>query len=191
MDRLKKTFTENGYPGSTLNRRLCRTATRAEKTEGKKTLVIPYFPGLSDKIGKAARKFNLNVRYSKVKNLGSMLYMYNTKLGHLPDLQKGGDIYKQICGDCSKLYIGETSRKALIRRKEHEKDVRELNMRSAIAEHCHELNHRVDFDKFTIIGEERNWTRRRLKEAIQISKHDTFNRDGGLQIDKRWNRFLL
>ena len=88
MDRLKKTFTKNGFPRSTLNRRLCRTATRAEKPEGKKTLVIPYFPGLSDKIGKAARKFNLNVRYSKVKNLGSMLC--NTKLDHLPDLQKGG-----------------------------------------------------------------------------------------------------
>ena len=108
----------------------------------------------------------------------------------IPELEKGGVIYKQQCDGCVRVYVGETRRKAVIRKKEHEKDVREMNPRSAIAEHCHEQDHEVDFRKFEIIGRESNWFRRRLKEGIEIMRHETFNGDEGLKIDKRWKAFV-
>ena len=114
----------------------------------------------------------------------------NTKLDRVPDLERGGVIYKQECEGCERVYIGETSRKAIIRRKEHEKDVREINERSAIAEHVHKHEHTVDFRKFSVLGVEKSWFRRRIREGIEIYRHKTFNRDDGIHVDGRWKRFL-
>ena len=59
-------------------------------------------------------------------------------------------------------------------------------MRSAISEHCHKDGHRPDFNSFKVIDEEKNWRRRRIKESLHIMKNKTFNRDGGIGVDRRW-----
>ena len=87
--------------------------------------------------------------------------------------------------------IGETARSAIVRRREHEKDVKEMNVRSAIAEHSHVHDHKVNFDNFSVIGREKNWLRRRIKEGIEIMRHPTFNRDEGFKVDNCWRKFLL
>ena len=68
--------------------------------------------------------------------------------------------------------------------KEHEADVKAIRMRSAISDHTHPLNHRPDFDSFRVVEVERNLQRRRVKESLHILKNDTFNRDGGVGVDK-------
>ena len=108
----------------------------------------------------------------------------------MPELEVGGVVYRQACGDCNKVYIGETGRRAVVRKKEHEKDVRELNFRSAIAEHCHNFNHRADFDSFRVLDREKDWVRRRIKESIYIMKHRTFNRDEGVKLWGSWKSLL-
>ena len=89
------------------------------------------------------------------------------------------------------MYIGETGRSALIRKKEHEKDFREINMRSAISEHSHRVGHRPNFDSFKIICREKDWTRRRIREGVEIMRHRTFNRDDGIRLDRKWKRLLV
>ena len=113
------------------------------------------------------------------------------KLDKVDVMDRGGVVYRQKCGDCNKYYVGETSRKAKERKKEHEKDTRNINTRSAISEHCHEMHHRPDFDSFEVIEMESNWRRRRIKEGIHIMKNRTFNRDCGLSIDRCWRSLLL
>ena len=89
-------------------------------------------------------------------------------------LERGGLVSVQSCGDCDKVYVGETGRKAVIRKREHQKDCRELNVRSAIAEHGLALNHRPDFDSFRVIDCEKNWRSR-----------------GGSRISKRWVNVII
>ena len=192
MGFLKNVFKRNGYPVRTVDKRLkSQVSMKAteESDELKRTLSLPYVQGASERISRAAKKLGLQVRFRKGLNLGSLLS--NTKLDVVPDMEKGGVIYKQECNDCELVYIGETGRRAIVRKKEHEKDVRELNDRSAIADHCHKHDHRVDFEKFSVIGREKSWSRRRVREGIEILKHKTFNRDSGIHIDKLWKRFLL
>ena len=64
----------------------------------------------------------------------------------------------------------------MVRKKEHDRDLRNLDMKSAMAEHSHSLDHRINFDKFCVIDREKNWHRRRIKESIHILKNDSFNR---------------
>ena len=105
-------------------------------------------------------------------------------------LEVGGVIYQQGCSECEDVYVGETGRKACVRKREHERDVREANVRSAIAEHVLEKNHRPDFNSFRIIDKEKVWLRRKIKEAIYISQRSNFNRDKGVGLNSIWKRLL-
>ena len=65
-----------------------------------------------------------------------------------------------------------------------------MRMRLAISEHVHTLNHRLDFDSSQILETEKNLRRRRVKESLHILKNDTFNRDGGVGVDRCWRSIL-
>ena len=77
-------------------------------------------------------------------------------------------------------------RKAVERKKEHEADVKAMRIRSTISEHVHTLNHKPDFDSFRVVDVERDLRKRRIKESLLILRNDTFNRDGGVGVDKCW-----
>ena len=64
--------------------------------------------------------------------------------------------------------------------------MKEVNLRSAIAEHCHSLGHRPDFDSFRVLDRERDWARRKIKESVYIMQHRTFNRDDGWKLGRLW-----
>ena len=188
---LQEVFKRNGYPMRTLIKRLHRTGSREHREEEQKerSIAVPFVPGISEKVARTVGKLGLRVRFLKGRSLGCILG--NTKLDVVPELENGGVVYKQACEDCDLVYIGETGRRAIIRRKEHEKAVKEMDERSAIAEHCHKHNHKVDFRKFGVLRREKDWRRRRIKEGMEILKHSTFNRDEGLHVDKRWRTFIL
>jgi hypothetical protein len=188
---LKGVFKKNGFPERTLAKKLKLKNSLIEPTpkqNPQKHLIIPYVPGVSEKIKSIAHQYDIGVFFKRGRSIGSVLD--NTKLDKMDSLSRGGVVYMQPCNDCTKVYVGETGRKAMVRKKEHEKDVKELNMRSAIAEHCHTLGHKIDFEKFSVVGSERGWLRRRIKEGVTIMRYETMNRDEGLRIDKRWKPFL-
>lgn len=112
------------------------------------------------------------------------------KLDRLEKLERGGVVYGKKCGDCDKMYVGETGRRAKERKKEHESDFKQMKMTSAISEHCHLENHRPDFESFQVLDVEKGWKRRKIKESLLIMANKTFNRDGGVGVDKRW-KFML
>ena len=65
--------------------------------------------------------------------------------------------FQQVSNVTEKVSHRETGRNAFITRKEHDKDMRNIDMKSAIAEHSHNLNRRINFKKFCIIRREKNW----------------------------------
>ena len=185
---LYRTFVKNGYPKPKLRRYLFGKRPQLSKDEKRTSLWIPFVPGLSEKIAGLGRSLNLEIRYLRGKSLKHVLS--RTKLDGVDEMDKAGVVYMQKCLDCPQVYVGETGRRAVERKKEHEADVRLMRMRSAISEHVHTLNHRPDFDSFQILESEKNLRRRRVKESLHILKNDTFNRDGGVGVDRCWRSIL-
>ena len=187
---LQRSFVENGYPGGLIAKRLYEEKRKRREVEEERQpiLRIPYVSGIQEKVEAVARRLKIKVRYAKGRNLATILS--KPKLDRIEELDQGGVVYKQECGDCDKVYIGETGRRARERKREHEKDVKEMSMKSAISEHCHTFNHRPDFSTFTVIDHEKNWRRRRIKEGLHIMTNRTFNRDSGFVIDKSWEGVL-
>ena len=110
---------------------------------------------------------------------------------------KSGVIYKIPCASCEQTYIGETGRNFGYRFKEHKKAVEfvtakkvftrsqrktsqsEIN-KSAITDHAVINNHIIDWKNTTIIDNEENYMKRKIKEAIHIKQTTRcLNRDDG------------
>lgn len=190
VDVLRSIFKKNGYPSRTLETYLRGQRVRSKTGESLvHRLTIPYLPGISEKVRKMAGRFGVETRFARGRNLGAILT--NNKFDGIEGLIQDGVIYKQECENCDRVYIGETGRRAILRKREHERDVRDLNVRSAIAEHCHNFDHKIDFNKFCIIDKEKNGTRRKIKESIAIMRNKTFNRDEGVRINSIWKSLLV
>jgi hypothetical protein len=186
IKRLMAVFLKNGFPKKGLVRRLRqnRSSEKVVPPCKEPTMVVPYVPDVGEKVLALARRLGLQVRFKRGRSLGTCLG--GSKLDRQSELEVGGVIYRQACRDCDKVYIGETGRRAGTRKKEHQRDVKEVNLRSAIAEHCHSLSHRPDFDSFTVLDREKDWARRKIKESVYIMQHSTFNRDEGWKLGRLW-----
>ena len=102
-----------------------------------------------------------------------------------PSLEKG--VYLIPC-ECGKAYIGETGRSIRTRVKEHCADIR-LNRthKSALAEHSHNTKHPIKIEDMQVLAQVDNWSKRRIREAIEIVKNPKcLNRDDGLYISRSW-----
>ena len=122
--------------------------------------------------------------------------------------KQSGVIYKIPCQTCEKVYIGETGRALEERLKEHKTDVAknsrqqftrtarkqsegEFN-KSAITDHCNKENHVINWENTRIIGREDHTQARRIKEAIEIHRHQTMNRDvGALALPATYQSLIL
>ena len=87
-------------------------------------------------------------------------------------------------------YIGETTRTAEQRVKEHKAHLTHGRMeQSAIARHVVEENHGIHWEP-RIIEREKNTTKRKVKEALSIRKVErrdgSMNQDSGLMMSKLW-----
>ena len=69
----------------------------------------------------------------------------------LHSYEKSGIIYEIDCKDCEMTYIGQSKRKLLLRTKEHIRDVKKQNKKSALASHSLEKKHKINFDNVKIV----------------------------------------
>ena len=82
-------------------------------------------------------------------------------------------VYIIKCSDCNLSYVEETGRKLSIRLDEHARAVRTFDHRSAIANHCWENDHRMDFNGSRIVYKDNNIKRRRAVEGVLIDSIPT------------------
>ena len=103
------------------------------ETERPLIAYFPYMAGVSERIRKVCRDFNIRTVFKSGPTLRSLL----TKVKDpLPTTKQSNVIHEVPC-TCGKVYIGETKRRLEIRLKEH-KDActRYLTDKSAIVEHA-------------------------------------------------------
>ena len=88
-------------------------------------------------------------------------------------------------------YIGETGRNLQRRLKEHEYAVKRGDERNGIAVHAKTHHHQVNWDGAEVLLQESRYWKRRVLEAIEITKHaKTANLDCGLKLDPAWTPFV-
>ena len=148
------------------------------------SMCIPYVKGVSERIRREMNKIGITVRFSRGRSLQDILC--RGKFRNKDILDAHGVIYTQGCRDCDAVYVGETGRKARVRKAEHDKCLSNCDVKSAIAQHALELDHRPDKESFRIVLKEKNWFRRRVKESLMISSLKNFNRDSGLELKGKW-----
>jgi len=106
-------------------------------------------------------------------------------------------VYKILCRNCNKTYIGETSLGFGVRLQEHRQAVSQRDVRaytrstsrslageqnkSAVTDDAISLNHVIDWDQAKVIDRKGNRGDRWIKEAIRIRKEQDklMNRDEG------------
>ena len=79
-------------------------------------------------------------------------------------------VYSVPCGDCGVRYIGETGQQFSERRSQHQRDVK--NRKKTNGFYCHireNKGHKINWDRALYLDYEKNWKRRKIKEAIYIN----------------------
>ena len=118
-------------------------------------------------------------------------------------------IYKILCKNCPKSYVGETGQLFRTRLSEHKTETEKLSaknytrsqrkastseiFKSAITEHVAASNHMIGWDEAKIIDLEPHKTTRWLKEAIWIRSRgvNTMNKDeGAYKLDQIYDQII-
>ena len=125
--------------------------------------------------------------FSKKQTIRSCL----PKLKSDRKLDEPGTVYKIACDDCKLDYIGETGRRARVRAVEHRYDIRAYKPTSAPAMHVFGTDHEMSVDDLEILGVEKHYKKRKVREAIEIMRHDTMNlKEQSLQLTPMWRSLL-
>ena len=97
-------------------------------------------------------------------------------------------MYRYQCNEqgCGEEYIGESGRTFAERFKEHQKPP------SPTFDHCNTSGHKININKFTIVGREDQNLTRTIKEAILIRVNDpSLNRNiGKYHLPHIWDEVL-
>ena len=171
-----------------------KSAKKKNLSEQKRGLVvIPYVQGISEKVERTLKKYNITTAMKPYLTLRNILVHPKDKC---TVEEQGEVVYKIPCKNCERSYIGETGRLFRTRLEEHKKDVesntktkytrsqRQISQdtihKSALTDHATTENHEIDWDNIKIVDKESQRRKRHVKEAIWIKRtKGAINRDEG------------
>jgi hypothetical protein len=201
--RIKEALGLCGYPKWAFDRVQQQMKDKIKKKEKQKDknnesngmVVIPYIQGVSERLQRTFKKYNIQTAMKPYNTLKRLLVHPKDKR----DATQTSDCVYQIpCHSCEKVYIGETGRLFGTRLDEHKKDastVRDIKFtranrkestteqhKSAITDHIAQENHTIDWDSAKIIDKDTDKQKRWIREAIWIRRQGPkiINRDEGI-----------
>jgi hypothetical protein len=138
---------------------------------------------VSGKISRLLAKYNIKTVHRPARKTNTMLRPVKDSLGrNVPGIYC-------IPFECGKVYVGQTGCTIITARcKEHERHIQLCQPeKSAVAEHCLETGHRIEFEEVTVLTRSAGYMDRLVKRAIEIRLHpDNFNRDNGFILSHAW-----
>lgn len=142
---------------------------------------ISLHPPLSNKIKHILSKQNIQLTEVTHTKLGMLLGKTINKL----EPEKKSGVYKLKCGNCEKVYIGQSKRAISERYKEHIRDTNKGETeKSSVAQHMIAENHTIARANFELIREVRGRTNLDIWESIHIhinQKHIMNNEPGKIR----------
>ena len=155
----------------------------SQKTLDIPKITLPYLKGTTDIISKILRRNNITVAFAPKNTIRNLLDKAKDPID--PRQQKC--VYKILCS-CGKVYIGETGRSPQKRLKEHTTDIcRDRSYKYVLTEHSHNTSHHICIDKMRLLAREEHYTKRRIREAVEIEKrNNTLNRGDNLKLNNSW-----
>ena len=164
IKHVKDTLKLNSYPNTTL---IKKPSNRTEQ-QFKGFAIIPYYPGLTEKIRRCLSNHNVKTVLKPCNTIGKKLAHHKDSVD--PNMRQGA-VYQIPCHDCDFSYIGETKRSFSIRKKEHLADIRHLRFdKSALTKHVFDNEHSMDWTNAKILDFELDFTKRRFIESYFINQ---------------------
>ncbi|XP_022083858.1 uncharacterized protein LOC110975582 [Acanthaster planci] len=106
--RVTAALTANGYPTSFIRQSSRpKTSTEVERPEYKAFTVLPFVDGISGRLERILEDHGVRTVFRSSTTLRNQLVRPKDLI---PPGRRGGVVYKIPCGDCGKVYIGETGR---------------------------------------------------------------------------------
>ena len=172
---------DNGYPSQHVNENWQpRSSPHPSSSEDppKATVVIPYIRHLSESIRRILTPLKVRTCFRPHCTLKRMLVSLKD---HIPWNQRAGVVYRIPCGDCEKVYIGQTGRTLEHRMKKHRRALTSGNLaQSALAEHAADRGHAIDWRSAEVVDSHQQFHQRCLLESWHIRSQDTtLNREEG------------
>ena len=202
-DKIKNALSQCGYPKWAVEK-VKNQMTENIKNKGRKKennkeksngmVVIPYIQGVSERLQRVYKKYNIQTAMKPVNTLKSLLVHPKDKVDQLQTCEC---VYEIPCKNCKKSYVGETGRAFGIRLNEHRKEAEQMSSKkftratrkdsveevhkSAITDHVAQHNHVIDWEGAKVIDKDSNKQTRWIREAIWIRKRgaQVINRDEG------------
>ena len=133
---LSSALISNGYPSSFLQKvTKTRQASQKEQQTYRSLAVLPFVDGVSQSLSRCLQHHGIRTVFKSDTTLRKHLVRPKDPI---PFERKDSVVYRIPCGECDKVYIGETGRPVNERLKEHQRDVRLARSdTSAVAEHAH------------------------------------------------------
>lgn len=184
IKKVEQDLVRNGYPQPTINKcKKDRVFKQKESEKPKAFMAIPYVPGLSEKIRRLGRNFNVRTAFKTHSTLRQSLVKTKPRNG----TQESKNCIYSIKCSCSREYIGETKRPLNIRIKEHKENTRKgLTDKSKIAQHCWSENHNMCWNEASIIHRESHPYKRKIIEASYIKLADQPISQSSIEIRPLW-----
>ena len=181
--------------------------TNSAQQKSKGTVSIPYVPRTSEAYARVMKKYGINTVMKPTNTLRQALVKPKDKR---PLEDSIGVVYNIPCHQCPKAYIGETGRKLGVRIREHKEDAEkasapaftrsrrkmstEVKHKSALADHCTQDNHVIDWDNTRVMAREQERLPRWIRESVHIRRQGqhALNRDEGqYPLPHTWDHALM
>lgn len=183
----------NGYPLSRINKISHKVRNPKMPTQNSSPsdvspafVSIPYISGVSERISRIFRKYDVNIAHQPSRKL-------RNELCHLKDKrsvgERAGVVYQLDCKDCDAKYVGETGRQLQDRMKEHQRDIVNKKKVSKVYEHVNTTKHSFDFENVRILDNcSHRKARLHLESVHTYMQHNTINRS--LTLDNTYKPLL-
>ena len=192
IDFLIKIFVENGYQEESLRKivkeirdksQILPETTNDQNTDPPKPrITLPWIPKISPKLRTAYKKAGYTVAFKSGRNIGTILAAKNK--AKLPKNSYPG-IYQIPCSCGITPYRGETKKKISTRVGEHERNVEKNEYdKSAVALHSQNCDGDINFEEARTVTVIYNKFDRKVRESLEIQKHDCHTSVGGMNSDK-------
>ncbi|XP_044751492.1 uncharacterized protein LOC123311526 isoform X2 [Coccinella septempunctata] len=152
----------NGMPDETLE-------TTTDEEERRLTFVaFPLIPQVTNSIIKLFRSDKLKIAVKNEFKIGNMFSHTKDKFS----IEKTSNaVYKVPCAQCHLSYIGQTSQQIKKRMAQHKSDIKHPGKGCALAQHCHDNQHMMNFNNIQILEREKNYRKRTFLEMFHIKKN--------------------